>query len=200
LFCSPLLAGARRPGPAELAAIYRWLRKGREDAKNEPGAADLYYGEMEMRRYAPTTPRAERLLLGLYWLTAGYALRASRAMATLAVVLAAVTVLLALWGLPPATPPAAASLSITGSPPAQRGTLNLPAQTTPAIPTGPLAGRLTDPDRVERAARTALGAVVFRDTGQQLTTPGRYIEMAGRLLGPVLLALALLSIRNRVKR
>jgi len=26
------------------------LRKGLEDAKNEPGAADFYYGEMEMRR------------------------------------------------------------------------------------------------------------------------------------------------------
>ena len=68
------------------------------------------------------------------------------------------------------------------------------------MPTGPLLDRLTSAGRIERAARTALGAVVFRDTGQQLTTPGRYIEMAGRLLGPVLLALTLLSIRNRVKR
>ena len=42
----PLLA------PAQLAALYRELRKGREDAKDEPGAADFYYGEMEMRRHA----------------------------------------------------------------------------------------------------------------------------------------------------
>jgi uncharacterized protein YjbI with pentapeptide repeats len=198
LFQSSLLAGARRPGPPELAAIYRQLRKGREDAKNEPGAADFYYGEMEMRRHAPNTPRAERLLLGLYWLTAGYALRASRALATLALLLVSVIVLLTLWGLPSSSTPAAASLSITGVPPAQR--VNLPAQSTPAMPTGPLLDRLTSAGRIERSARTALGAVVFRDTGQQLTTPGRYIEMAGRLLGPVLLALTLLSIRNRVKR
>jgi hypothetical protein len=92
LFCSPQLEGARRPGPTELAAIYRRLRKGREDAKNEPGAAAFYYGEMEMRRHAHNTPTAERLLLGLYWLTAGYALRASRALATLAVVLAVLAV------------------------------------------------------------------------------------------------------------
>lgn len=68
------------------------------------------------------------------------------------------------------------------------------------MPAEPLADRLTDAGRVERAARTALGVVVFRDTGQQLTTSGHHIEMAGRLLGPVLLALALLSVRNRVKR
>jgi hypothetical protein len=36
--------------PKEIASIYRALRKGREDAKDEPGAADFYYGEMEMRR------------------------------------------------------------------------------------------------------------------------------------------------------
>jgi hypothetical protein len=32
--------------------LYRALRKGREDAKDEPGAADFHYGEMEMRRHA----------------------------------------------------------------------------------------------------------------------------------------------------
>lgn len=34
---------------SRLQAVYRELRKGREDAKDEPGAADFYYGEMEMR-------------------------------------------------------------------------------------------------------------------------------------------------------
>jgi hypothetical protein len=38
--------------PAQLAGLYRALRKAREDAKDEPGAADFYYGEMEMRRHA----------------------------------------------------------------------------------------------------------------------------------------------------
>ena len=40
----------------EIAGIYRDLRKGLEDAKNEPGAADFYYGEMEMRRLAGRKP------------------------------------------------------------------------------------------------------------------------------------------------
>ena len=35
----------------QIAGLYRALRKGREDAKDEPGAADFYYGEMEMRRH-----------------------------------------------------------------------------------------------------------------------------------------------------
>jgi uncharacterized protein YjbI with pentapeptide repeats len=39
-------------GPPEIAGVYRALRKGREDNKDEPGAADFYYGEMEMRRHA----------------------------------------------------------------------------------------------------------------------------------------------------
>ena len=38
------------PAPAaRLAVLYRQLRKSVEEAKNEPGAADWYYGEMEMR-------------------------------------------------------------------------------------------------------------------------------------------------------
>jgi uncharacterized protein YjbI with pentapeptide repeats len=38
--------GAGRAGPAQLAPVYRALRKAFEDSKNEPGAADFYYGEM----------------------------------------------------------------------------------------------------------------------------------------------------------
>ena len=57
-----LAAGAPRRGPTPndkpealspgaVAVLYRALRKSREDAKDEPGAADFYYGEMEMRRH-----------------------------------------------------------------------------------------------------------------------------------------------------
>jgi hypothetical protein len=53
------------PPAPEIAAIYRDLRKVLEEAKNEPGAADFYYGEMaadfyygemEMRRLASRKP------------------------------------------------------------------------------------------------------------------------------------------------
>ncbi|MGY1583783.1 hypothetical protein [Streptomyces sp. MN13] len=49
--------GAGRAGPLQLAPVYRALRKAFEDGKHEPGAADFYYGEMEMRRHADDIPR-----------------------------------------------------------------------------------------------------------------------------------------------
>jgi hypothetical protein len=86
--------------PHEIAAIYRDLRKGREDNKDEPGAADFYYGEMEMRRYATAqTPRAERAIIWLYWLVSGYGLRASRTLVALALTIVVFAVLLYAVGL-----------------------------------------------------------------------------------------------------
>jgi uncharacterized protein YjbI with pentapeptide repeats len=79
--------GEQRERAREVANLYRALRKGREDAKDEPGAADFYYGEMEMRRYAAPRFGVERIVLTLYWLLAGYALRAWRALTAIIVVL-----------------------------------------------------------------------------------------------------------------
>ena len=81
--------------PGAIAGLYRALRKGREDAKDEPGAADFYYGEMEMRRHARGAGganrwrgRASRIVLTAYWLISGYGLRAWRSLVALAVVTA----------------------------------------------------------------------------------------------------------------
>ncbi|MFJ3363537.1 pentapeptide repeat-containing protein [Streptomyces anthocyanicus] len=88
-------------GPAQLAPVYRALRKSFEDSKNEPGAADFYYGEMEMRRHDRVgTPRAERFLLHAYWLLSGYGLRALRALGWLAATMLVTIVLLVGFGLP----------------------------------------------------------------------------------------------------
>jgi hypothetical protein len=83
------------PEDQQIAGIYRALRKGREDNKDEPGAADFYYGEMEMRRHAAkgkrrsrSIPGIEEVVLWLYWLVSGYGLRASRALAALAITVA----------------------------------------------------------------------------------------------------------------
>ncbi len=72
--------------------MYRDLRKGREDMKDEPSAADVYYGEMEMRRLAASPRSVERLLLTAYWLVSGYGLRASRAVVALLLLLLLATV------------------------------------------------------------------------------------------------------------
>ena len=68
-----------------ISALYRDLRKSLEDSKDEPGAADFYYGEMEMRRLDPESPWAERRILDAYRIVSGYGLRASRAFISLVV-------------------------------------------------------------------------------------------------------------------
>ena len=81
-------------GPDRLAVLYRALRKAQEDGKNELGAADFYYGEMEMRRRDRHTPWAERVVVWLYWLVAGYGLRGLRALAWLVAVVVGIAALL----------------------------------------------------------------------------------------------------------
>jgi uncharacterized protein YjbI with pentapeptide repeats len=162
------------PNPEDVAALYRQLRKAFEDGKNEPGAADFYYGECEMRRHDRTgTPKGERHLLWGYWLLSGYGLRASRAFAWLLAAMSLTVLLLMGVGLPSHEPD-----------PALRGTWSQ---------------RMTWA-RAEKAFRVAVNSVVFRSSGQNLTTAGTYIEMASRLLEFTLLALGALAIRGRIKR
>ncbi len=54
--------------------------------------------------------------------------------------------------------------------------------------------------RVGTATLVALEGAVFRTSDQLLTYKGRLVQTVVRFIGPVLLALALLSIRGRVKR
>lgn len=84
--------------------MYRQLRKAREDSKDEPGAADFYYGEMEMRRRQLRYRRAERWLLQAYWSLSGYGLRAARALAWLVTAMIVSVFALTLWGCPAPIP------------------------------------------------------------------------------------------------
>ena len=163
--------------PGQIAGLYRALRKGREDAKDEPGAADFYYGEMEMRRRARPRPvsvgtpdgessatsrgRVERAILTAYWLVSGYGLRAWRALACLAVVTALLAVAFHFVGF--AVPPHPVSYW-TSLLYAFRATLSL------------------------------------TDNQVTLTAWGQLLQAVLRLTGPVLLGLALLALRGRVKR
>jgi hypothetical protein len=145
--------------PEQIASLYRALRKGREDRKDEPGAADFYYGEMDMRRKAKSTSNPERIILSLYWLLSGYGLRASRALTALLATVVLFAALLYLVGLEPE----------------------------------------------HRAISTALlqsaeGATFRSGDREVLTEPGKALQLALRLLGPLFFGLALLSLRGRVKR
>ncbi|MEU3621896.1 hypothetical protein [Amycolatopsis coloradensis] len=148
--------------PRRIADLYRQLRKAQEDSKNEPGAADFYYGEMEMRRHSPATPWSERVILHLYWLVSGYGLRALRALATLAALIALVTVGFRIGGFK--------------TTPAFGDTLVYVAQSTVSLET-----KLTS-------------------LPKDLTPFGEVMRLVMRVLGPLLLGLTLLAVRNRVKR
>ncbi|MFC6064420.1 hypothetical protein [Streptomyces ochraceiscleroticus] len=166
-----------------------------EDGKNEPGAADFYYGECEMRRHDKDgTSLAERALLTAYWALSGYGLRALRALGWLLGALTVTIAALMLWGLPAETPKpqfighwAGPDLALVDD------------AATPVNPSGPWRERLST-ERFEKSLRVVINSVVFRSSGQDLTTTGTYIEMASRLTEPVLLGLAVLAVRSRVKR
>jgi hypothetical protein len=63
----------------QVAAIYRDLRRSLESKSDMPGAADFYYGEMEMRKWSRNRSWTERLLIWGYWVLSGYGLRPGRA-------------------------------------------------------------------------------------------------------------------------
>ncbi|MFG2463748.1 pentapeptide repeat-containing protein [Streptomyces sp. NPDC048523] len=184
---------AGRAGPLQLAPVYRALRKSFEDGKHEPGAADFYYGEMEMRRHADDIPRGEQRLLTVYWALSGYGLRASRALAWLGAAMLLTIVLLMAVGLAKDTPKQTA----TGTIPVGGGKVTF--EIDKDDPQNPTGNRFTG-ERFEKALNVTLNSVVFRASGQDLTTAGTYIEMTSRLTEPVLLGLAVLAVRNRVKR
>ncbi|MFD5634816.1 pentapeptide repeat-containing protein [Streptomyces sp. NPDC127077] len=185
---------ARTPDPEDVAALYRQLRKAFEDGKNEPGAADFYYGECEMRRHDTTdTPKSERRLLWGYWLLSGYGLRASRAFTWLLAAMSLTVLLLMGFGLPTHDPDPATTGSLHGS------QISLHTTTPDPALHGGWQKRMTWP-RTEKATRVAINSVIFRSSGQNLTTAGTYIEMISRLLEPTLLALGLLAVRGRIKR
>ena len=181
------------PRPGDVAAIYRQLRKAFEDSKNEPDAADFYYGEMEMRRHDRSRPKAERSLLWLYWLLSGYGLRASRALICLLAAMAASVLMLLLIGLPNTDPiPQTSGTN-------QSGQVHLATSTPDPHLTLPVRQRFTAA-RTDKATLIVVNSVIFRSSGQNLTTPGTVVEMLSRIGEPVLLGLAALAIRGRVKR
>lgn len=108
--------------------------------------------------------------------------------------MAATVLVMMLWGLPVDDPKPATTGRLNGQ------DISLTTDTSdPVNPTGSLGSRLTS-ERWEKSLRIVVNSVVFRSSGQDLSTTGTYTEMASRLTEPVLLGLALLAVRRRVKR
>jgi hypothetical protein len=144
---------------SQVAAVYRDLRSSFEARSDRPGAADFYYGEMEMRRHSDESGVAERSIITMYWLLSGYGLRAWRSFAWLFTLVIGGGIAMARWGL------------VDGPVPSRVGIL--------------------------LSVRTMIPAL---HRNVELTRAGSILEIAMTLLGPVLLALAILALRGRVKR
>ncbi|MGO4755135.1 hypothetical protein AB4212_42140, partial [Streptomyces sp. 2MCAF27] len=206
--------------PASLAPVYRNLRKAMEDGKDEPGAADFYYGEMEMRRLDVTRPWSERGLIAAYWAISGYGLRASRAVCALVAVLGLSFALLLLYGIPEKeTGSFTVGTISTDTAALDKADLKLPSSCTIPVPQQPkcsvvvTVGESVDPtapsnalrdrvtaDRAGKALEVVSSVSLFNSDEQELTGLGKVIAFASRVLGALLLGLAVLAVRNRVKR
>jgi hypothetical protein len=190
--------GGAAPAAGDVAGAYRALRKGLEDRKNEPGAADFYYGEMEMRRrstgestLARAASAAERGLLWGYWAISGYALRASRVLLVLLIVIVVATAAFDMWGFQDRVRPYAARNQVHP----EREAAKL--ADFPPSP-GDVIGAWCSFEAWTYTAGTATAVIGAPEA--QLTQYGRAIRIVLRILGPVLIGLAVLSIRGRVKR
>ncbi|MFC9636791.1 hypothetical protein ACFTY8_48575 [Streptomyces mirabilis] len=121
------------------------------------------------------------------------ALRASRTLGWHAAAIPTAILLLMDFGLPNDSPKQEATSTV----PAGGGRVTFTIdKDDPHNPTG---HRFTG-ERFDKALNVTLNSVIFRPSGQDLTTAGTYIEMTSRLLEPTLLALAVLAIRGRIKR
>lgn len=147
----------------QIVGLYRRLRKVFEDGKDEPGAADFYYGEMEMRRKS-AMPLGERALLHAYWALSDYGLRASRALSWLALAMIGTVLALMLWGLPtqPATTTSIGTL--TGR------QVMLTSRASELLVSGSWHQRLTA-DRTGTAVKVSIGSTVLPTSTRPLLRP-----------------------------
>jgi uncharacterized protein YjbI with pentapeptide repeats len=188
---------------SEIAALYRSLRKAREDAKDEPGAADFYFGEMEMRLEATTSRKVEHWIIWIYRLVSGYGLRATRALAALVLLLALSSILFYAKGF---SGPAGFNMDASQS-----------AGSSSSEPTSG-GQKLFSSSRLVRFAHSLLpiwegvsrkdswlfsveaALNISAQTETKLTPAGRFYRAILRVFGPLLIGLAALSVRGRIKR
>ncbi|MFC0313586.1 pentapeptide repeat-containing protein [Gordonia phosphorivorans] len=169
-----------------VAETYRVLRKALEDNKDHAGAADFYYGEMEMRRRAAPLDSVEWWLLTAYRTVSGYGLRAWRAVTALAAVIGVAGLLFSFECLARLTTTSAID--------------KINVKSGEATYLTPDEGGLPWWRATLFAAQETVALFRTNQTGVTLVGFGYIVDLAVRILGPVLLALAIMAIRNRTKR
>ncbi|HKP90633.1 MAG TPA: pentapeptide repeat-containing protein [Thermoleophilaceae bacterium] len=162
------------PEASDLRAVYRQLRASLEDSHDPPGAADFYYGEMEMRRRG-SADLLERALLYTYWITSGYGLKAWRSLTAYLVVVSSAAVAFHCF---------AASLTIAAA---------CDADTTCK------ALHTSLPASFALSTQATLTFLRAHDV-EGLTVGGSFILLFLRVSGPVFLAMIILALRSKVQR
>ena len=158
----------------DIEHLYRQLKQNYEDRKDYERASDFHYGEKEMRRRNKEgTPLGLRVLLNLYWLVSGYGERWVRPLLWFIAFLGAFTIGY-LW----------------------RGLLKF--QT--ATPSGAL--KYVDFTHFLDVLVCSLQVMILLKPGYFETYDvwGRLIYTAQSVLGPILIGLFALAVRQRLKR
>lgn len=168
--CYALESGENPPWP-RIEQLYRQLKQNYEDQRDYERAGDFHYGEKEMRRKNPETSWGLWLLLVLYWLFSGYGERVLRPI---------------LWTLGLSVVCAVAY--------AYLGDLSL-KEATPGHPT---LGK--SPTWGEIAIYSFQATAFFRPQNFVLSAWAKVIYTLQSLLGPLLLGLFALAVRQKLKR
>jgi hypothetical protein len=190
-------AAVTKLDPDSLAQLYRSLRKGLEDAKDDPGAAAFYVSEMHARRRMPRRSPSERAILGSYRVFGGYGVRPVWPLVWLVSLLLGASLIA--WG----TGAVAASTPTSGT--------GQPARACRIVP-GPGATQVVRCPAVPAASRRDAGygealLVLSRATlgfsralDDRITSGGQALVIVVRILGAALLTMFLLGVRAAVKR
>ena len=183
---------AARQVPWEwLERLYRELKQNYEDRRDYARADDFHFREKEMQRQSPETQPFHRRLLALYWLFSGYGERVIRPMGWL-IFLVVISGAVYLFNSAP---------NIQGA-----SVVVLPADTAAidlASARDELPARLDwkSPSDIYKAfIYSSETAFFLRPDELQLGAAAKATKLVESVLGPILIGLLALAIRQRLKR
>jgi uncharacterized protein YjbI with pentapeptide repeats len=154
----------------DIEHLYRQLKQNYEDRKDYERASDFHYGEKEMRRKNPETSRGLWLLLILYWLVSGYGERWIRPLVWAAALLVVCAILYLFLGVSPKN--GGAALAWT-------------------------SGR----DWLESLLYSFRVMTILRpDDLVPVGLTAKFLSAIQSILGPIILGLFALAVRQRLKR